>query len=613
MFSFFRAAFAVAVLALLVCAGSFSANAQTPAATPIPAPTATPALTPVPTPVPGINPDNVKPVTPKTASNEVNLKQVGIDASQTMPLSLDDAIRKALESNNTIEVAKDDVRYAETQLRSLLGIYDPVLTATPLYTRSSQNGTAPTNNFSLNLGASQLFRSGGTLQPFFNNSRSSSFFSSSSGTTVVSDITSFYRSNAGVNFTQPLFRNRSIDSTRRNIRIQRKRLQQTDADFRRTTIDIISQVQRAYWDLVFALRDQQNKVANLNLSKENLRQVDAKINAGSSAPLERAEVATELANRESDLLLASQQVSIADNTLKQLLLKESNSADWTKQLVPTDQPNLDLNPVNLEDAIADARANRPELRRLQLQNDINAIDLQFFRNQVKPQIDLTSSFSLNGFSQAFGNGTANSSAGTATSPLLTTASDLYLLNAINAIRPDGTTEIVNPSISVANNSTVANGGLSNSLGNLFTSNAPNFSVGVTFSFPLRNRTAKADLAGARIQQEQIGAQIRVQEETVIVEVRNAVQALETARQRVFASRRARENAEIQLQGEQKLYESGRSTTFLLFQRENTLAAARNAEIRAETDYNKAISDLQRTTSTTFRANNIEVQSPVTDK
>ena len=133
---------------------------------------------------------------------------------------------------------------------------------------------------------------------------------------------------------------------------------------------------------------------------------------------------------------------------------------------------------------------------------------------------------------------------------------------------------------------------------------------MTISFPFRNRTARANLEGARIQQNQIDTQLRGQEQVVIVEVRNAVQAVETARQRVLTARRARENAEIQLEGERQLYDSGRSTTFLLFQRENALTNARNAEIRAETDYNKAIADLQRTTATAFRANGITIDKPV---
>jgi outer membrane protein TolC len=120
------------------------------------------------------------------------------------------------------------------------------------------------------------------------------------------------------------------------------------------------------------------------------------------------------------------------------------------------------------------------------------------------------------------------------------------------------------------------------------------------------------LEGARIQSEQLDAQTRSQEQIVIVQVRNAVQEVETTRQRVETARRARENAEIQLEGERKLYEAGRSTTFLLFQRENSLTNARNAEIRAETDHNKALANLQQATSTAFQINNIQIDSPVPD-
>jgi outer membrane protein TolC len=170
-----------------------------------------------------------------------------------------------------------------------------------------------------------------------------------------------------------------------------------------------------------------------------------------------------------------------------------------------------------------------------------------------------------------------------------------------------------PVINFPGNPGYYKGGFTRSFANLFRSDAPNFTVGVTFSFPLRNRTAKADLAGARLETERIDAQTRSQEQAVIAEVRNAVQAVETARQRIETTRRARENAEIQLEGERKKFEVGRSTTFFLFQRENALTNARNAEIRAETDYNKALSELQRVTSTTFRVNNIQVDSPMKDQ
>lgn len=547
-----------------------------------------------------------------------NLNRVGVQTVQTMPLTLNEAIRKAMENNNDIEVAKNDVRIAESNLRSLLGIYDGVFTVNPNFDRNSTTGNTATNDLRINSDFTKEIRQGGgNYRVFFNNLRTENRFAQqqvTSGSSVSSGGATF-SSSLGVTYTQPFWRNFRIDSNRRQIKIQRKRVSQSDADFRRQAILTISQVQQAYWDLVFALRDQQNRVANLNLTKENLRQVQAKIQAGTAAPLQRAEVETELANRESDLLLAVQQVSIAENRLKQLVLRDPNAAEWTMQIVPTDQPVFSNDPINLDAALADAMQFRPELNRLRLEKEVNKIDIDYFRNQTKPRIDLVSTVSLGGLSL----GNINTSAFDLPlifpeTPGSETTANSYLYNLICANTsnpPPGCTPI--PTVTFPGTEDFYRGGFSRSLRNLFRTDAPNFTVGVTISFPLRNTRAKADLATARLQSERIDAQTRSQEQTVIAEVRNAVQAVETARQRVLTARRARENAEIQLEGERKLFEVGRSTTFFLFQRENALTNARNAEIRAETDYNKAIAELQRVTSTTFRANNIDVDSPMQDK
>jgi outer membrane protein TolC len=533
-----------------------------------------------------------------------DLSRVGVQAQNTVPLALDDAIRRALQNNNNIELTRDDVRFQEQQVRALLGLYDPVFTITPTFTRNSITGSTATKDFNVNANLNQLLPSGGNYSAFFNNTRTENAFAQaqvSSGAINSGGTSAIFSSQLGVRYTQPLFRNFRIDNTRRNIRIARRRLEQTDADFRRQAIEIISQVQRAYWDLVFALRDQQNRAANLQLTQENMRQVEARIAAGASAPLARAEVATELANRESEVLIATQQVSIAENNLKQLVLRDAVSAEWSQSWMPTDRPVFAATPIVLDEALKDAMDNRFELRRLKFAQDINAIDIDYFRNQTKPQIDLVTTFSLDGLSRG------NVSTDTVLIPQFQGNDEIFRQRLNLLLPPDQQISQVNVPVPGAPSFFV--GGFNRSLANIFRSEAPNYSIGVTISFPFRNRTAKANLAGAEIQKNQIDTQIRAQEQVVIVEVRNAVQAVETARQRVLTARRARENAEIQLEGERKLYEAGRSTTFLLFQRENALTNARNAEIRAETDYSKALSDLQRVTSTTFRVNNITVDSP----
>lgn len=544
---------------------------------------------------------------PSSGYTPSNLNRVGVQTAQPIPLSLNDAIRRALENNNDIEISRGDVRFQEQQIRAILGVYDPVFTVQPNFQRNSTTGSDATNDFRVSSDLTGLIRrGGGNYSAFFNNFRTENAFSqaqtSSGAITGGGGSSALFSTSLGFNYNQPLLRNFRIDNSRRNITIARRRLEQTDTDFRLRATDTLTAVQRTYWDFVFALRNQQNQVANVNLARENLRVIEARIEAGAAAPLARAEVATELANREGELLLATQQVSINENNLKQLVLRDPNAFEWSQSFVPTDIPTVSLAPVSLETALKDATDNRFELKRLRLQREINQTDIRFFRNQTKPQLDFNGTFSLAGLSRG----------GATTSSTLVPqflGNDEILRQRLNTLLPPGQ-QIPNPNIAIAGAPGFLSGGFNRSFLNIFRGDAPNFLLGVTFSFPFGNRTAKANLAGARIQEDQLLAQTRGQEQIVIVEVRNAVQAVETTRQRVLTARRARENAEIQLEGERRLFDAGRSTTFLLFQRENALTNARNAEIRAETDHNKALADLQRATSTAFRDNNIVVDSPV---
>jgi HAE1 family hydrophobic/amphiphilic exporter-1 len=583
-----------------------------------------PATTPPPStqPAPGSNPSDIQePVLPNVQPRPVppvpDLSRLGVDSSNAIPLSLNDAIRRALQNNNDIEVSRNDVRIAETTLRSLEGIYQPLFSINPQYSSrvqaqqstlggaTSNAGTVAQTDYIWNSSINKQFGTGGgNYSLFFNNDRSSTNSS-------FNQLNPVYASSFGIQFTQPLLRNRSIDNNRRQIRIQRKRVSQSDADFRRKTIETITGVQRAYWDLVFAFRNLDNRIANLNLTRESLRNVEARIAAGAAAPLERAEVQTQLANRESDLLLASQQISIAENVLKALIIKDSTAPEWSAQLNPTDSPLFDSSPVDLRNAIADAMKNRPELQRLRLQGDINKIDIQYFRNQTRPQIDLQSTFALTGLSGA---AVLRTQTGPIIGNSINTDASAFLLDQINKIRQSFNPPL-GPVIVPVQNNTFTNapgnliGGYGKDLSNLFNGSTRNIVVGVAIQFPLKNQTAQANLAGARFAETQREASTRLQEQTVEAEVRNAAQAVETTRRIILTARAARENAELQLQGEQKLYQVGRSTTFLLFQREDTLASARAAEIQAQTDYSKALAELQRATATTLSTNNIVVEEP----
>jgi HAE1 family hydrophobic/amphiphilic exporter-1 len=553
---------------------------QMPPATAPPGTTVTPSM-PQPTSVDPTLQEPRQPNFPEAQAQPLpplpNLTRVGVQGGNVVTLSLNDAIRKTLQNNNDIEVSRDDVRFGEQQLRALEGVYDPIFSVTPQLIKNvtpqtsallgggGAAGTTSVTTFNLSPSITKAFATGGGAYTLsFANSRTSTSSTNSS-------FSPFYSSNLALSFTQPLLRNRSIDNNRRLIRIQKKQIQQSDSDFRARTIQIIAQVQAAYWNLVFALRNQQNQLESLKVSRQNMQNIEAQISAGAKAPLDRAQVQTDIATRETNLYIATQQVSQAENTLKQLMLHDPMAPEWSAELTPTDTPTFDLSPVNLTASLEEAHKNRPELRRLDLQRDINTINLQYFKNQTLPQVDLNGTVAATGL------------AGTSCDPA------------------------TNPRCSVPPTNLI--GGYGKDIGNLFGLSTHNLTAGVTISFPLRNQTAKAGLAGARIQKEQLEASYRSQDQSIEMDVRNAAQAVDTAQRRVVTSRQARESAEQQLAGEQKLYEVGRSTTFLLLQRQNELTTARTTELQAQTDYNKALADLQRATAATLRVNNVVVSDP----
>jgi len=150
------------------------------------------------------------------------------------------------------------------------------------------------------------------------------------------------------------------------------------------------------------------------------------------------------------------------------------------------------------------------------------------------------------------------------------------------------------------------GGYPQSLGNLAANNFNNFRVGVTFSFPLRNRTAEGQLAHSTIEGNRIATQRQQLEQLIQVEVRNALQSLTTSQARLRAAAVARDSAEQQYESEKRRLDAGQSTVFLVLQRQTDLAVARGNELRAQTDLNKAIAELQRATGNSLTANNVTV-------
>jgi HAE1 family hydrophobic/amphiphilic exporter-1 len=538
-------------------------------------------------------------VMPSIKTDAVN--RAGIDTQKTAKLSLQDAVKMALQNNRDIEIERIKVEQNEFSVQAARGAYDPVFGSHLTYGRSStpvasalagvQEGRLRESELSSGVKLMQkLPWGGGTIEGTFDHGRTTS-------DNLFLAINPQYATSLEFKITQPLFRNRAIDNERRQIRVANKQLNMSDSQFRQKVIEIISQVQRAYWDLVFAQRDHDIKRDSVELARAQLEHNQRLVEKGTLAPLEVVSARVEVERRTDEAEAALEAIQRTENTLKSLLVAPGSSEFWDSSLMPTDQPLIDTDqPMQFEEAMRLALSNRPEMEQYRLRGEINAIDVEYYRNQTKPQVDLIASYGTIGLA---------GSERTVTNPLFESNNALFSrVNQLSSIA--GLSAL--PPIALAPTPDKFIGGYGQSLSNLFGNEFRVWQFGITINFSIGNRTAKANLGYALAEGKQIDAERQRTKHSIEVEVRNALQAVETARRRFNAARNSRVDAELQLTGEQRKFDGGLSTNFLILDRQNALSSARGREIKALTDYNKAVIELQRSLSITLSTNNIAVAS-----
>ena len=396
----------------------------------------------------------------------------------------------------------------------------------------------------------------------------------------ISILSPQYNSTLSFAVTQPLFRGRKIDAARRTIEIFKKNLSLTDTQFRQRSIEIVAGAEKAYWDLAFALRNLQVQRDSVRDAKSQLEHSRRLAEEGQLAPIDVVASETQVANFEQAVYDALNVVNLTENALKNLISANRSDVIWSEALTPVDPVELDTPRTTLTEAMDAALSNRPELELNRAQRDINAIDQRLYRDQQKPQIDFIASYSSSGVG-----GTQNPD-----------------------FSPSFPTPCTTAPTSPACAQQQANLALltGNPLSGIFANRYPTFRFGVQFNLPLfGDKTAGALLGKSKVEAERIDTQREQIEQGVQVEVRNALQAIRTNEARLRAAAVARENSAKQYDSEQRKLDAGQSDIYKVLERQTALAVARSNELRARTELNKAIAELERATGNSLKAKNIE--------
>lgn len=491
------------------------------------------------------------------------------------PLTLADAIAGALAKNDDIRVERVALDSASASIIGAKGAYDPQLAlnagfeSAALPVNSAFSGApagrlAPTNR-SAQAGASldQLLPTGAVLSLTADSSRAKT-----NGAFAL--LSPAYQTQLGIAVRQPLLRDRAIDAARLALRVAATDRAMVAGTLRQVVTDTVAAVERAYWGLVAARRAVGVQEEAVGLASQQLRETQSRIESGLSPENEIAQPRAELERRRGDLLAGREAASRAETALKALILGD-DAAAWSERLDPVDEIAVAVKPVDVAAAMERALDSRPELAVAAATLDRRRIEAAFAHDRVRPALDLVASYDRYGLA---GSGNPASTA----------------IPGLSSGVPAG-----------------LEGGLHDAFSQLGHGTFNDGRIALELTVPIGNRAARANAAIAKDAELAAEAALSKERKAVRAEVLDAVAATETAGARIEAARAAREAAEVQLAAEEDRFKVGLSTNFLVLTRQNDLAAARLAEINAQTDYRTALTDLARASSSLLESRRITLE------
>jgi len=498
--------------------------------------------------------------------------------SPPVQLTLQEATRRALERNTTLAVERQSDEQAAAAVKGARGAYDILWNADLGWRKSTDpinsvfSGAPPgllapeNEGVEASTSLSRLLPTGGSVSLFTNWGRATT-------NGVFTILSPAYDTDAGVSLRQPLLKNLQVDPAREAIRVAAADRGASKARLQRIVSDTTARVDEAYWNLVAVKRDVVSIESSVELADRQLSDTKTRVESGALAKTDVAEPTAELQRRRGALALARQRVEEAENTLKLLVLGDPRDPDWASDIVPVDAPETEPERPSLPEALATGFGKRAEIAEARAQSERAEAQLAGRKSDLLPRLDLVASYQRRGLA--------------------------------GGMNPDAITLNGQPAVVAS----PLNGGTGRSYGTIGENRFPDASVGLAFSVPIGNRTAKANLAIARSRVSQASVGITAAEQEVGSEVRNAVFALETARQRIEAARASRAAAETQLMAEQERFNAGMSTNFLVLTRQNDLTNARVTETSALTDYRKAQTQLARSTGVLLEQRRIAIEGP----
>jgi len=512
-------------------------------------------------------------VTQQPVSSGTTSMTTGQDAVPVVQLSVDEAIKLALDRNLDIAVQRLNPATFDYSIANLSATYKPTLTSqlsrisatnpsTQTISGAAVGTGIDTGNNTYNGGIAQNFKwGGGTLAVALNNNKQTT-------TSQTALFNPAFNTNWSGQYTQPLLRNFKIDNNRQQLVITKLNQDISEIQLQSSIINTVSNVRNAYWDLVFAIQSVDVARRSVELADQLVKDNQTRVEIGTMAPIDVVQAQSQAATQRQNLAQAEGTRRTNELALKRLIVAGTDDSNWSAAIDPTDRPEFLPQPIDVTAAVRRAIENRTDLQQAKKNLQVNDTTLRYMTNQVLPQADLVARYGLVGQG-----GVQYITSGT------------------------GINRIVTGEIP---------GGYGDALSSLFGRNYPTWTVQLNVSYPIGTSTADANVARARIQQSQVQAQLKQIELQIATDVTNAATNVQNNVERVQAGQAAREFAQRTLEAEQSKFEVGMSTNYFVVQAQRDLATAQNNELQAVLAYRKSLVELERLQQTSLTTSNITI-------
>jgi hydrophobic/amphiphilic exporter-1 (mainly G- bacteria), HAE1 family len=508
-------------------------------------------------------------------------------------ISLQEVVERTLSNDRDLAVSRVLLDEAVYNIKAARGFYDPVFgvkaddqkSVSPAASSLSggPNGKLTTEQLDLTpslTGSSPWL--GGTYEFDLSTSRINS-------DNQFLSLNPQYPSSIGIKLTQPLWRGLRFDDNRHRLQVAVQNRSLSAEQLRQRVIEIVTQAVQAYWELDYARRNLDVQIEAVRLAEQQFASNRRQAEQGLLARIDVVAAQTQMATFRENVFIAQEALTRDENTLKQMITPNRSDLIWSVALIPeTEAPSTIVMP-DLLVATKEAISMRPELKQSDLSIQINKLDARLSQELAKPRIDAFANASLAGLSGVAVSQASNPITG-AFGAMITQLNELSQLAGLPPLDASLFASTIPPNLI---------GGYGQSWSNIGAGTFPTVQVGLNISLPIRNRTAEANAAVAAAEGKRLRA-LREQAEMLIeADVRNSLQTASSAQAQYAASILARQSAEEQYSSEERQFQAGTSTVFLVLQRQTELIVARTREVRAQADVAIAAANLDRATARTL--------------